>query len=158
MMFIRSKVVSLVAAFSTSNSITVNSRNFKPYFEVKMKFLIILIQIVCSRIAINVAFDLQPRIINGNPAHIGQFPYFALLEIELNENVFKRCGATLISDEWLLTAAHCVDNADRLVATLGISRLDSFFQAFIRTEVLIERDNIHIYPGYLSWALWNDIG
>lgn len=104
-----------------------------------MKFLFILLQIVCLRTAINVAFDLQPRIINGDPARTGQFPYFASFVIT-RQRFLMDCGATLISNEWLLTAAHCLDKADSLVARLGTSNLN------------------HIYPFYIARMFWNDIG
>ena len=44
------------------------------------------------------------RITNGNPANRGQFPWQAALIID--NNYF--CGGSLISNLWVLTAAHCV--------------------------------------------------
>ncbi|XP_066484776.1 transmembrane protease serine 11E-like [Tiliqua scincoides] len=43
------------------------------------------------------------RITGGNIAGEGEWPWQASLQ----NNGIHRCGATLISDEWLVTAAHC---------------------------------------------------
>ena len=46
-----------------------------------------------------------PRIINGEQAAEGQFPW----QVGLNVNDFWFCGGSIISEEWILTAGHCVD-------------------------------------------------
>jgi secreted trypsin-like serine protease len=43
------------------------------------------------------------RICNGNPAARGQFPWQVALIID--NSWF--CGGSLISNRWMLTAAHC---------------------------------------------------
>jgi secreted trypsin-like serine protease len=44
------------------------------------------------------------RIIGGNVASEGQFPYHAGVIVD----GAQFCGATLISPEYLITAAHCI--------------------------------------------------
>ena len=44
------------------------------------------------------------RVIGGEPASAGSWPWIGLLQI--NGNPF--CGCTLICEQWVLTAAHCV--------------------------------------------------
>jgi secreted trypsin-like serine protease len=43
------------------------------------------------------------RITNGNTAIRGQFPW----QVSLIIDFAYFCGGSLISDEWVLTAAHC---------------------------------------------------
>ena len=46
----------------------------------------------------------SPRIIGGNPIDIASAPWQALLRI----NKTTQCGGAIISDRWILTAAHCM--------------------------------------------------
>ena len=45
------------------------------------------------------------RIINGSPASIYDFPH----QLKLVYNGGVRCGASIIHNNWAITAAHCVD-------------------------------------------------
>ncbi|XP_049790925.1 brachyurin-like isoform X11 [Schistocerca nitens] len=58
------------------------------------------------------------RITNGEVATLGQFPYQAGLIITVSEGqVF--CGGSIISDTWILTAAHCADPGTLFEIHLG---------------------------------------
>lgn len=53
---------------------------------------------------------MQPgRILGGLEAEPGQFPWQVLLVIQYYEWGILGCGGSLISDQWVITAAHCVD-------------------------------------------------
>lgn len=49
------------------------------------------------------------RISGGDLAALNQFPYQVGLSIEEPNEMFCWCGASLISEWYLLTAAHCVE-------------------------------------------------
>ena len=52
----------------------------------------------------------QEHIIGGRPAEKGRWPWVvSLVRWRPDEGVFRHtCGAALITPDWLLTAAHCV--------------------------------------------------
>ncbi|MER7015359.1 serine protease [Saccharopolyspora sp. NPDC000359] len=57
-------------------------------------------------------------VVGGGPA---DEPYPFMASLQVPEEPRFHCGATLIDQEWLLTAAHCVDSfeADQLSARIG---------------------------------------
>ncbi|XP_063234616.1 chymotrypsin BI-like [Bacillus rossius redtenbacheri] len=57
----------------------------------------------------------EGRIIAGTAATQGQFPWQAMLILERS----GMCGGSLISSEWVLTAAHCMVGMTSFEITLG---------------------------------------
>ncbi|GJL54291.1 MAG: hypothetical protein NPIRA02_14230 [Nitrospirales bacterium] len=51
---------------------------------------------------------LEPRIVGGEPAERGDYPWAASIAlVRQNGSLFSFCGGSLITPEWVLTAAHC---------------------------------------------------
>ncbi|XP_038067010.1 uncharacterized protein LOC119737019 isoform X2 [Patiria miniata] len=66
------------------------------------------------------------RIVNGQDASLGEWPWMLAV---LDEDFNHRCGATLISNRWAITAGHCVGvSAWVLAGVLDLSNLGSHYQ------------------------------
>lgn len=121
-----------------------------------MNDLIIVALILLSYLATNDSFKIEPKIVGGNAAKLGQFPYFAYLRVYYPDFSGGTCGAALISDEWLLTAAHCLDGAQSVNAILGETRFNSPEPGHL--AVFVDKVNFHIHPDYDAETIFNDIG
>ncbi|KAF2878657.1 hypothetical protein ILUMI_27516 [Ignelater luminosus] len=63
------------------------------------------------------------RIVGGSDAKRGQFPY--MVSVQRNNGLW--CGGTIISKEWVISAAHCYENPDfqkNLTAVAGLLHFD----------------------------------
>jgi secreted trypsin-like serine protease len=90
----------------------------------------------------------EPRIIGGEPADLGEYPFMvALLYEPIDGTDYQKqyCGASLIDARWVLTAAHCVDfleGPDQIAVAVSRTHLDS-------TEgVRVEVRDIYIHPDW----------
>ena len=57
---------------------------------------------------------IEPRIVGGHDAERGQFPFYVYLKFPQSI-----CGGSLISSQWVLTAAHCLKGITSLEVHLG---------------------------------------
>ena len=103
----------------------------------------------------------KAAVINGDDAELGDWPWMVgLVEAGFGTPQFRlRCGATLIKERYLLTAAHCV-------ADFGVRASIRNLVAVIGQESLLDRDapritfsDIIVHPHYdpNSYALRHDL-
>ena len=94
---------------------------------------------------------LSSRIINGIRAEIDEFPHYALLwkKNKIDGSIKFRCGGTLISESFVLTAAHCkwkmcYENITECIVRLGTNILDEKSQDYsgIDKKILVSQSQI----------------
>ncbi|KAF5300956.1 hypothetical protein FQA39_LY10926 [Lamprigera yunnana] len=93
------------------------------------------------------------RIVGGGNAGLGAWPWQAAL---YKEGEFQ-CGATLLTDRWLLSAGHCFFHSldDHWVARIGALRRGTALPS--PYEQLRPITQIILHPGYVDVGFVNDI-
>jgi len=92
----------------------------------------------------------KDRIVGGEEATPHSYPWMAALFVD--DTWF--CGGTLISDEWVLTAAHCAKDATEMKVMLGAHNVREDSEEG-RLE-LVTRD-FFTHPRYSQITLHNDL-
>ncbi|XP_062380655.1 vitamin K-dependent protein C-like [Sardina pilchardus] len=112
----------------------------------------------CGRILIHKsAFNTEPMegmmpwVTGGEAGMRGESPWQALL---ISSSGIFHCGGVLIDKNWVLTAAHCLEDHSRFNVRLGD------YQLFKRegTEVTVPVTEIISHPSYNRQTVDNDIG
>ncbi|XP_073336912.1 putative trypsin-6 [Pagrus major] len=75
-----------------------------------------LLLLLWAGVSVSTMVDLQKRIINGHDCNDNERQYHVKLKIA---DIY-RCGGSLISDQWILTAAHCWKPGQKMEAVLRV--------------------------------------
>ena len=65
------------------------------------------------------ATQIAEYLVGGSPAASGAYPWMTFLVIEDQWGGFSQCGGSLIAPLWVLTAAHCVEDAAAIGTITG---------------------------------------
>ncbi len=105
-------------------------------------------------------FKPKRRIVGGQEAYYGQFPWQAMINTstyDSGEAKRFQCGGTLISDEIVITAAHCIKftSVDRYEVTLGRHYLANGMDDCREQKFSVTR--IEVHPKFNKRHLSNDV-
>lgn len=110
-------------------------------FHIKLLFLTLLAALLTAD-----EIEIDKRIIQGYDAERGQYPHYVFLEIA---SIVQYCGGSLILNRWVVTAAHCLENADGMRVHLGVKNpLNKKENGRVIFKIPSMRDDLHIHPNY----------
>lgn len=106
-------------------------------------FCVILLAICVTLSSSSKSLKIEPRIIGGHEASVGQFPY----QVSLQTIFYRRhfCAASIINSRFLLTAAHCTGGREPcdFIAVAGRVRRD--YAGFIyKIEKIIRHETLNV--------------
>ncbi|KAJ1527974.1 hypothetical protein ONE63_007904 [Megalurothrips usitatus] len=96
------------------------------------------------------------RIINGQKAVLGQFPWQAGLLADFGEEGKAWCGGSIIHSQWILTAGHCVDD-NALGYQVSVGSLGSEQGGEVTRQVFRGLTTFYQHPAYNPYFIDNDI-
>ncbi|XP_017888168.1 chymotrypsin-2-like [Ceratina calcarata] len=95
------------------------------------------------------------RIVGGEYAQLNQFPFMAIVHQLMGKGVISKCGGSIISSRWVLTAGHCMGSKPRLVV-FGVNDKTGIGYNFYRGPgIAMWNEQGVLHPGYSKTV--NDI-
>uniref|UniRef100_A0A8C6TAL9 pancreatic elastase II n=1 Tax=Neogobius melanostomus TaxID=47308 RepID=A0A8C6TAL9_9GOBI len=77
------------------------------------------------------------RVVGGDDVRPYSWPWQISLQYNNNGEWRHTCGGTLISDQWVLTAAHCISNREYRVSPASIIVHEKWSALFIRNDIAL---------------------
>ncbi|KXJ80484.1 hypothetical protein RP20_CCG024815 [Aedes albopictus] len=96
----------------------------------------------------------ERRITNGAQATPGQFPYQIALLSTFSAGT-GLCGGTVLTNNFIMTAAHCVQNAFGGTAIMGAHNRN--VNEATQQRIAFTSGGIHMHPNYTPTNIRNDI-
>jgi len=108
------------------------------------------------------------RIVGGSTAQPNEFPWIAGMKLFVDgmESVGLGCGGTLINDQWILTAAHCIfkgEQMDKLFEPKEVSWVLGEVDTMMEGEkskiprIMVKSEKIVPSPEWDKWTTKGDI-
>jgi len=104
--------------------------------------------------------EISPDIVGGNPVSISDHPYQVSLEVATDPGWVMTCGGTILTPEWIVTAAHCLEyipNGGSSYVTATSVSVASGVTTLPATNY-VSADQVHLHPDWDRYTMANDIG
>jgi secreted trypsin-like serine protease len=96
--------------------------------------------------------------VGGVTTNVNEFPHMTAIGLREGIDINWFCGASLISDDFIITAAHCVPKSyrfEKLVARIGDKNLQNSSDGANPQEFGVKQ--IRIHPEYKNGIKYHDI-
>ncbi|KAJ1736175.1 hypothetical protein LPJ61_000134 [Coemansia biformis] len=94
--------------------------------------------------------SLMPRIMGGSDANYDDYRFIVYMYNSVDKTF---CGGSIVSDDWILTAAHCVKEASGKDITVFVGQAEYALDMAKGTKAA----QIHSHPQYNDQSMVNDI-
>ncbi|GAB0087372.1 serine protease snake-like [Sergentomyia squamirostris] len=94
-------------------------------------------------------------VVGGVPADLAEFPHMAAIGVPSGNDIQWYCGGSLISDRYILTAAHCMARITPEIIRLGDLDLTIDTEGAQPKDYGVELITIH--PDYKTSSVYNDL-
>jgi len=103
-----------------------------------------------------------PFVVGGTKANFNEFPYQAALRRKYNPEGLAFCGAVIIDEHWLLTAAHCVVDDDLIPRWKTVEDIEIVIgghelRSAKSTPFVVHPEKVVHHPKYMPSIVANDI-
>ncbi|XP_072933644.1 venom serine protease Bi-VSP-like [Epargyreus clarus] len=97
------------------------------------------------------------RVVGGTDANLGDFPWIGLIAYNVTGGFIFKCGASLITSQHALTAAHCIHNMEDQLFFVRLGELDILDHNKTRPIDFVVKTKIK-HENYSTTHGTNDIG
>ncbi|XP_050350994.1 serine protease persephone-like [Nymphalis io] len=111
----------------------------------------------CEKIIESTIPPLGLYIIGGDLAGLGEFPHMVALGYEMNDGYKFICGGSLVSTSFVITAAHCLDNLERIEPSIVRAGVIEIGGTEFNKETDIRIKEIIKHPAYIRSAKYHDL-
>jgi uncharacterized repeat protein (TIGR01451 family) len=129
---------------------------------IRLRSLLFILTIALSLTAVTIVFaddppppgvePLEPRIVGGQDADVGEWPW----QVRLSIFPGIGCGGTIISENWVLTAAHCVVQQQVVVPASWVTVIASMHKISVGGDQVVLVDLIVVPSAYSGTTLDTD--
>ncbi|XP_050668519.1 trypsin alpha-3-like [Leptidea sinapis] len=120
------------------------------YFKILFVLVFCIFKDACCEFEIEEIVD-DDKIVGGTNVNIKKLPYQAFIRT-FKGNRYFQCGGSIISKEYILTAAHCLYGMDEAYVRTGSTEYDDINNALILAK------SFKSHPNYTHTSHDNDIG
>lgn len=105
-----------------------------------------------SRIKLHPTFGF----VGGSPSEVNEFPHMAAIGVSELDKIRWVCGGSLISEQFVLTAAHCVNHrVNSMIVRVGDKNLQRTDDGANPQEFNVARVIVH--PQYKKEVKYDDV-